>query len=498
MRPKLILIFLLFLNQIQAQQATDQQDSIRQNYLKELKIIGKTFTDDFYPTYAKTYSLPEKLFIAKIDSVRKKFNTVLNNYKSKFDIKYIQEQQIEIKYYFDKLLIEYPLNHDIYIGKTSQTLSLIPERLKSNLADFNKVELLANSDFTNYLKAFLSYEINIELKRGIYKNSDNQQLNVVWKLIPKFISNLKCKAFWQCDYLYNHIDNNGIKNIETIYANFKSTCNDTAYLNKVNSIYSEDSIGRQGHLIKAYKTVGSFKLDIHMFLPDSLMNGNKRPVIVYFHGGSWSEGKPDWFFYACESYAKKGWVACAVEYRIYGRQGTLPFDAVMDAKSAIRWLRQHSTEYNIDTNKIVASGNSAGGHLILCATLADKWNEKTDDLKFSSVPNVLMVNSGVYDLTDQNTAWIRKDLKDKNLVKEISPDYLFKNNFPPTLIIHGTDDQNVPYSTAQKFVTGLTKTGNSKIEFHSIKGAGHFIWFDPKYSSEVSRLRNEFLTKLGY
>jgi acetyl esterase/lipase len=208
--------------------------------------------------------------------------------------------------------------------------------------------------------------------------------------------------------------------------------------------------------------------------------------------------EPDWFFYACESYAKRGWVACAIEYRTYGRQGTLPFDAVMDAKSAIRWLRQHSNEFNIDTNKIVASGNSAGGHLILCAALADKWNQKTDDLKFSSVPNVLMVNSGVYDLTDQNTAWIRKDLKDKNLVKEISPNYLFKDNFRPALIIHGIDDQNVPYSTAKKFVTEMINIGNSTIEFQSLKDAGHFIWYDPKYSSEVSRLRSEFLTKLGY
>jgi acetyl esterase/lipase len=497
MRPKLILIFFLFLNQIEAQQ-TNEQDTIRQNYLAELKIIGKIFTDDFYPNYAKTYSLPEKIFIAKINLVRKKFNAVLNSYKSNFDIKYIQEQQIEIKYYFDKLLIEFPLNHDIYIGKASQTLSTIPQKLKANLSDFNKVELLANSDFTNYVKAFLSYEINLELKKTVYRNSDNQQLNAVWKLIPKFISNPTCKAFWQCDYLYNHIDNNGIKGIEAIYTSFKSTCIDTAYLNKVSSIYSEDSTGRQGHVIKTYKTVGSFKLDIHIFLTDSLINGNKSPVIVYFHGGSWSEGKPDWFFYACETFAKKGWVACAVEYRTYGREGTLPFDAVMDAKSAIRWLRQHSNEYNIDTNKIVASGNSAGGHLILCAALADKWNEKTDDLKFSSVPNVLMVNSGVYDLTDQNTAWIRKDLKDKNLVKEISPNYLTRKNFPPTLIIHGIDDQNVPYSTAQKFVAGMTKSGNSTIEFQSLKGAGHFIWYDPKYSSGVSRLRSEFLTKLGY
>lgn len=497
LRPKLIITFVLFLNQISVQQ-TNGQDSNKQNYLSELKIIGKAFTNDFYPNYAKNYSLPEKLFITKIDSVRKKFNTVLNSYKSKFDTQYIHEQETEIKYYFDKVLIEYPLNHDIYIGKTSQTISAIPQKLKSNLADFNKVELLTNSDFTNYVKAFLSYQINLELKKAIYKNTDNQQLNAIWKVIPKFISNARCKAFWQYDYLYNHIDNNGIKNIGNIYNNFRSTCKDTSYLNKIISIYSKDSIGRQGHLIKTYKTIGSFKLDIHLFLPDSITQGNKKPVIVYFHGGSWSEGKPDWFFYSCENYAKKGWVACAIEYRTYGREGTLPFDAVMDAKSAIRWLRQHSNEYNIDTSKIVASGNSAGGHLILCTALADKWNERSDDLKFSSVPNVLMVNSGVYDLTDQNTAWIRKDLKDKNLVKEISPNFLVKKGMPPTLIIHGTGDQNVPYSTAKKFVAEMSEAGNSTIDFQTLKDAGHFIWFDPKYSSDVSKIRSEFLTKLGY
>ncbi|WP_300565891.1 alpha/beta hydrolase [Flavobacterium sp.] len=498
MRPGLIFIFLLFLNQIQGQQTNNLIDSNKQNYLAEVKIIGKKFADDFYPNYARFYSLPEKLFLAKIDSARKDFITHLDRYKSKLETKYIQEQQIEIKYYFDKLLIEYPVNHDIYIGKTSSTPFEIPEILKSNLADFNKPELVENPDFTTYVKAFLSYQINLELKKSIYKNLNNQQLNAVWKLIPKFISNPKCKAFWQFDFLYSHIDNNGIKDIDNIYTNFKSTCKDTAYLKKINSIYREDSIGRQGHLIRTYKTVGPVKLDIHMFLPDNIAIGNKRSVIIYFHGGSWSEGKPDWFFYACSSYAKKGWIACAVEYRTYGRHGTLPFSAVMDAKSAIRWLRQHSNEYNIDTNKIVASGNSAGGHLILCAALADKWNEETDDIKFSPAPNVLMVNSGVYDLTDQNTAWIRKDLKDKNLVKEISPDYLIKKNIPSTLIIHGTDDHNVSYSTAKLFVEEMAMAGNNNIEFQTLKGAGHFIWFDPKYSSEVSKLRSEFLTKLGY
>ena len=497
MQPGLLLILLLFFHQIHAQQINNKPDSNQQNYLAELKITGKKFTNDLYPNYARIYSLSEKLFVAKIDSARKEFIAVLDRYKSKFDSGYILEQQTEIKYYFDKLLIEYPLTHDIYKGKTSTVHSTIPQRLKSNLDDFNKSELLTNSDFTNYVKAFLAYQISLELKKPIYKTQDNQQLNAVWKLIPKFISNLKCKNFWQYHYLYTHIENDGIKNIENIYSNFKSTCKDTAYLNKLNTIYTEDSIGRQGHLIKTYKSVGPFNLDIHMFLPDSIVNGNKRPVIIYFHGGSWSEGKPDWFFNACDSYAKKGWIACAVEYRTYGRYSTLPFDAVMDAKSAIRWLRQHANEYNIDSNRIVAAGNSAGGHLILCAALADNWNDRNDDLKFSPVPNVLMVNSGVYDLTDQNTAWIRKDLKDKSIVKEISPNYLVKKNMPPTLIIHGTNDGNVPYPTAKMFAEEMNKAGNN-FEFKSLEGAKHFIWFDPKYSSEISRIRNEFLAKLGY
>ncbi|MDO9578747.1 MAG: alpha/beta hydrolase, partial [Candidatus Cloacimonadales bacterium] len=226
----------------------------------------------------------------------------------------------------------------------------------------------------------------------------------------------------------------------------------------------------------------------------------KSPVIVYFNGGSWCEGKPDWSFSACQSYANKGWVGVTVEYRLAYRQGTLPFESVMDAKSAIRWLRQHADEYNIDTNKIVASGNSAGGHLVLAAALVENWNEKTDDLKYSPVPNVLMVNSGVYDLTDDNTSWIRQGLRnrnqDENLVKEISPNYLIKKGLPPTLIIHGTNDRNVPFSTAKEFVDKMKLEGND-IEFHPLEGAGHFIWWG-QYGKQVSEISSKFLEKLGY
>ena len=265
-RIKFLLFSLLLCNQIQAQQSNPEQDSNRQNYLAETKVFGKKFADDFYSNYYEIHSLPEQLFVAKIDSVRQNYLLVLNKFKTKLDIDYYNEQQIEIKYYFDRLLIEYPPDYDIYTGSALSSSSTIPNRLKRNLADFNKPELLTNSDFTDYVKAFLSFQISLELKNPFYKNKDNIGLYAAWKLIPQFISNAKCLGFWKCDYLYNYIDRDGIKDIESFYTDFKSTCKDTAYLNKVNAIYKVDSIGRQGHLIKTYKTVGSYSFDIHIFL----------------------------------------------------------------------------------------------------------------------------------------------------------------------------------------------------------------------------------------
>ena len=471
---------------------------MQKKYLAELKVTGKAFSNQFYSNYASIYSLPEKAFISKIDSARKQFQSVLNTYSNQLDKGYVRGQEIEIKYYFDKLLIDHPVNHDNYVGSNTINRATIPQKLKNNLVDFNDPSLLANADFTNYVKAFFAYQTELELKKPAYKNTDNRQLKAAWKLIPRFISNQPCRTFWRSYYLYNHIENKGIKNIGPIYNEFRSTCKDTTELSRIHTIYAEDSIGRLGHLIKTYKKVGAFDLDMHLFLPDGLAAGDKKPVIVFFHGGSWSEGKPDWFFYSCENYAKKGWVACSVEYRISGRQGTLPFDAVMDARSAIRWLREHAAAYNIDTNRIVASGNSAGGHLALCTVLANQWNEKTDNLAFGAAANLLLINAGVYDLTDQNNSWIRKGLKDKNIVKQISPVYLIEKKLPPTLIIHGTNDQNVPYASAERFVTETKQSGNTTIQFEPLQGAGHFIWFDQKYSAEVSRLRGEFLVKWGY
>ena len=475
-----------------------QQDtaSPKAQYLAAQKIIGSQFSNYLNSNFSRLHSLPEKAFLFKIDSVRGLYNALLKRSEPQLDKSFVADERISIKYYFDRLIIDHPFYHDNYTGKTNPLSPTIQAIATKNIPDLNKPALLGNSDLRDYVRAFFHYQEAIATKKGLYRNIDNFHLQATWDFIGKYITNRECANYWKYDYLYDHLENDGIKNIEKIYRNFITTYRDTAGLNKIIALYREDSIGRLGHIIKTYKTVGPFKLDIHIFVPDAPAD-KKRPTIVYFHGGSWSEGKPDWFFGGCESLAKQGWVACAVEYRISDRHNTTPFQAVMDARSAIRWLRKNAQEYGIDTGRIVASGNSAGGHLVLATALADKWNEKTDDLSFSPVPNLLLVNSGVYDLADEGSAWMTRDLKDPTVVREISPNHLVRKNLPPMLLLHGTKDRSVPFVTAKTFEQQMKAAGNN-FEFHAIEDAPHYIWYVPPFSTEVSALRADFLKKFGY
>lgn len=490
-----IIVTLLVPILMQAQQPV-KTDSIQQKYSSEQKKLAQSFSSFFYPNHAAVYSLPEPEFVLRIDSFKNTFNKLLSTYSKYLDQGFVSTQNAEIKYYFDKIILDYPSAYKIYTGKKITLSATISNRLKNNLSDFNKPHLLVNSDFREYVKAYIYHQTSEELQKNKWKTSDNQYLNVAWRVIPALFTNTECRNFWKYDYLYNHIDNIGITNIDKTYHDFLLRCKDSAYVNKIRTMYAEDSAGRKDHLIKTYKTANGFNLNIHIFLPDSISE-KKRPAIVFFHGGSWSEGKPDWFFESCKNYARKGWVACAVEYRIVARHNTLPFEAVKDARSAIRWIRQNASTYFIDTNKIVASGNSAGGHLVLATVLANMWNENTDDLRYNAMPDIALVNAGVYDLTSNNTAWISEREKNKNIVKQISPLHLVKKVPANFLIIHGTNDKSCPFPNASAFVEKMKQSGNI-IEFHPLEGAGHYIWYDPKYAGNVSTIRSDFLKKLGY
>ncbi|HZY38855.1 MAG TPA: alpha/beta hydrolase [Mucilaginibacter sp.] len=472
-------------------------DSTQTKYFSEIKKFSEPFVNDLRRRYVQTYSLPEADFIRKIDSAHSLLTAVLNKYSASLKAGFVKEQQLQVDYYFDKLLADYPSNYIGYTGKALPDAALITARLRRHLPDLNDPALLNEVMLRTYVHSFFTYELTDELDKPTYRNLDNQSLVAVFNLISRQITNKKCRDFWQYDYLYDGITNNGIKNIGVIYQAFNKTCSDTAYLHRVNGLYKYEYKRRQGHLIKTYKIAGAYKLDIHLFLPDSAAKGGKKPLMVFFHAGDWKEGKPDWYFDDCKAWTRKGWVACAVEYRTFSREGTLPFEAVVDARSAIRWLRQHAQEYNIDTGRIVANGYDAGGQLALACAMAGKYNEKTDDQHFSPAPNLIMVTSGIFDVTDTNNAWIKRYLKDKNALRDISPIYLVRKGLPPMLIIHGRKDAESDYAIARHFAT-LVKDAGNPVSFHPVDDATHLLWLDSKSSGEMEKVQGDFLRKWGY
>ncbi|HEX7756282.1 MAG TPA: alpha/beta hydrolase [Niabella sp.] len=478
-------------------QTTLQQDSAKEHYLAEQKLLGKKFADGFYPNYMRVHQLSEKAFVAKIDSAAHSFYVLLNRYEKELPSAYVMAQRLEIRLYFDKILIEYPAGHEIYSSERPKKYPLIEAKIQDNLPLFNDPGLLGNADLMDFIGSFLNYKVNAELKKTIYDGQYNKRLYALWSLVQQYIKEERCRADHQYHLLIDHINHNGFKYTEGLYSDFKKHYRDTSYINKLEQVYRDARNDLKDHQVLEYKRIGTYGLDIHLFQKEAENRREKKPVIVFFHGGSWSEGQPSWHFQACRNYAAKGWIACSVEYRIYGAQNTLPFAAVMDARSAIRWLREHADEFGIDTSRIVATGNSAGGHLVLAAALASNWNEKSDHQQFSPVPDVLLVNSGVYDLTDEKTAWIRKDLSDKMLVKGISPNNLVREQLPPMLLIHSKADQNVPYSSVEKFVS-LMQSAKNPVTLKSIEEGGHFIFADPKYTPVVFAWRKEFLNRLGY
>ena len=94
----------------------------------------------------------------------------------------------------------------------------------------------------------------------------------------------------------------------------------------------------------------------------------KRPGVVVFHGGGWIQSNKESTMNAlCLPYLSQGFVVCNVEYRC-ANSGQSPAKApaaVVDSLNATKWFVDHADKYNMDVDRLVITGASAGGHLAL-------------------------------------------------------------------------------------------------------------------------------------
>ncbi|QXP63875.1 GDSL-type esterase/lipase family protein [Polaribacter sp. HaHaR_3_91] len=248
-----------------------------------------------------------------------------------------------------------------------------------------------------------------------------------------------------------------------------------------------------------YKVIDGDSLYLHVFKPK--VSKKSTAAIVFFFGGGWTGGSPKQFYQQSEYFASRGILAISAEYRIKKTHGTSPFECVEDGKSAIRWVRENAIKLNIDPNKIVASGGSAGGHVALTTAVIKGLENADENLSVSSVPNAVVAYNPVSDTTEKGYG--AKKVAGRET--EISPTHQVKKNMPPMLIFHGTKDKTVPFENAKRF-TRLMKEAGNECELVAIKDADHGFFNGDffrkgagnKYFNLTTYKTDVFLENLGF
>lgn len=247
----------------------------------------------------------------------------------------------------------------------------------------------------------------------------------------------------------------------------------------------------QNHVVETYKIVGNDSLKMDIYLSDE--QKKDKPAMVFFFGGGWVSGSWDQFRPHALHFSKKGFVTILVDYRVASRQKTSPFDAIEDAKSAMKYVKKNAERFGLDSAKVIASGGSAGGHLA-AATATVPGFEGQDNGIISTKPVALLLFNPVIDNGPAGYGYDRVAER----YKDVSPLHNLNTGVPPTLFFLGTKDQLIPVETARYYKTAMEKLG-SYCELILYEGQPHgFFNYKNREIYEQTIIETEaFLKKIG-
>ncbi len=230
-----------------------------------------------------------------------------------------------------------------------------------------------------------------------------------------------------------------------------------------------------------------------------------KATLIYIHGGGWRGGPSKeeyslWF----QPFLMLGWNVINVEYR---PSTVAPAPAaVEDCICALHWVALHATEYDVDVNRVILMGHSAGAHLALMTAMApasagfDHECPEPAPLKIAAVIDWF----GIADVADllhgphtQTFAqqWIGTAPGAEARARSVSPLAYVRSGLPPTILIHGDKDPKVPYSQAVTLHHALEKVSVAT-ELVTIPGGGHGGYGNAQTQNAYAHIF-QFLTRNG-
>lgn len=250
-----------------------------------------------------------------------------------------------------------------------------------------------------------------------------------------------------------------------------------------------------------YQEANGFEAKLDLYLPSDRA---PAPTLINFHGGGWRSGTKESRGLRFLPYLEMGWAVVNVQYRL-ARVSLAPA-AVEDSLCALRWIIRNADRYNIDTGRLVLTGDSAGGHLSLTTGIVpasaglDRQCPGNEPLEVAAIVNWYGITD-VGDLLegpnmrDYAVTWMGSMPNRYEIAERVSPLTYVRGGLPPILTIHGDADPTVPYTHALRLHEELEKVGVPN-QLHTVPGGGHGR-FNLDESIEIYEVIRGFLKKHG-
>lgn len=247
-----------------------------------------------------------------------------------------------------------------------------------------------------------------------------------------------------------------------------------------------------------YKNVDDQELVIYVTKPSDWKAADRRPAILFFHGGGWVGGKPGQFTDHAKYFASRGLVCFQAQYRLLDKKKKdPPTICIRDARSAMRWVRNRADEFGIDPNRIATAGGSAGGHLAATLGTINLHDEPGEDTTVSVRANAMLLFNPVFD--NGPDGWGTARVGDR--YPEFSPAHNITPQTPPAIVFLGDADKLIPVATLDSFQAKMTEAG-VRCDTLVFPGMPHGF-FNKGRGNEVPyvktvRVADEFLASLGW
>ena len=430
-------------------------------YLLGVAPITQEINEYFNENWVQIHQQDQLAYISTIDSLKglylKHLTADSETYQT-FSKTFTEAWTTEINFSFNKLILYYPRNH---LSLTGERVELSESSISyAKLQEIDKSEYIDLPSYKDYTEDWIDFQADrLVMEEPSVKHYNLMKMDAVSRLVPEIFTNQYLRDYWYMEYLKAFIEKNGLLNSQPYIKHFETSCSTTIFESEIKEYLASMEDQRADHEVKIYKTENAFKLEAHIFNPEDLLTNEKRPAIVIFHGGGWNGGNASWSFEKARHFKDLGMIAIAAQYRLCNRQDITALESMSDARDLIIWMRLNSDSLNIDPNRIVAYGWSAGAHLVSSAAI---FEESIPEKAINSVPDAMILISPAVSLPKGRgwEGWKLNVFGATTTVSSANPVEHVRKGLPPTIILQGRDDTVTPLEGVEAFHKEMLEHGN--------------------------------------